>query len=36
MTDMLRRTLGEMIEIETRITPELWPTEVDPGQLTRC
>ena len=32
MTDMLRRTLGEMIEIETRSTPELWSTEVDPGQ----
>ena len=32
MTDMLRRTLGEMIEIETRNTPQLWRTEVDPSQ----
>ncbi len=32
MTDMLRRTLGETIEIETKSTPKLWQTEVDPGQ----
>ena len=32
MTDMLRRTLGEVIVIETRCAAELWLTEVDQGQ----
>jgi PAS domain S-box-containing protein len=33
MTDMLRRTLGETIEIEPIIASDLWASEVDPGQL---
>ncbi len=33
MIDMLRRTLGEMIKIETKSTPELWRIGVDPNQL---
>jgi CheY-like chemotaxis protein len=30
---LLRRTLGEHIEVETRPEPELWPVFFDPGQL---
>tara|TARA_Y100000294_G_scaffold177667_1_gene204082 strand:- start:1623 stop:3317 length:1695 start_codon:yes stop_codon:yes gene_type:complete len=30
---LLRRTLGETIEVETGDTSELWHCEVDPGQL---
>ena len=33
MSEILRRTLGETIEIETEAAPDLWPCEVDPGQL---
>jgi CheY-like chemotaxis protein len=33
MTDMLRRTLGETIEIEHRVTGDPWPVEADPNQL---
>jgi PAS domain S-box-containing protein len=33
MTKLLRRTLGEHIEIELHMSPELWPTMVDPAQL---
>ncbi len=33
MTDLLRRTLGETIEIEAVNTNGLWKCEVDPGQL---
>ncbi len=33
MTGMLRRTLGETIEIEPIIASGLWTCEVDPGQL---
>jgi PAS domain S-box-containing protein len=33
MTDLLRRTLGEKIEIREHLTPGLWSTLIDPGQL---
>ncbi len=33
MFDLLRRTLGETIEIETVTAPGLWHTRIDPGQL---
>lgn len=33
MDDMLRRTLGENIEIATRIAGGLWNTLIDPGQV---
>ena len=33
MTDMLRRTLGEQIEVETVIAGGLWNTLVDPTQV---
>ncbi len=31
--DILRRTLGETIEIKTIEAPRIWPCEADPGQL---
>ncbi len=33
MADLLRRTLGEQIDIEMRLSPELWPTLADKGQV---
>jgi signal transduction histidine kinase/DNA-binding response OmpR family regulator len=33
MDDMLRRTLGEEIELETVVSGGLWNTLIDPGQL---
>jgi nitrogen-specific signal transduction histidine kinase len=30
---MLRRLLGEHVELDTRVAPELWPVSIDPGQL---
>ncbi|MFC1457947.1 PAS domain S-box protein [Microvirga arabica] len=33
MDDMLRRALGEEIEIETVVSGGLWNTQVDPGQI---
>lgn len=33
MTHLLRRTLGEAIEIEERFASELWPALIDRGQL---
>lgn len=33
MIDLLRRSLGDAIEIETRETKGLWPVKADPGQL---
>ena len=33
MDNLLRRTLGEAIEIKTIIDKDLWPAHVDPGQL---
>ena len=33
MTDLLRRTIGETIEIETVVAGGLWNTLVDPGQV---
>jgi PAS domain S-box-containing protein len=33
MSDMLQRTLGELIEIETRLDPQLWYVEIDGNQL---
>jgi len=33
MVDLLRRTLGEAIEVEVVRGAELWPSRIDPGQL---
>lgn len=33
MTDLIDRTLGERVAIETRIAPDCWPIFVDPVQL---
>ena len=33
MEQLLRRTLGEHIECEFRLDPNLWQASVDPGQL---
>jgi signal transduction histidine kinase/ActR/RegA family two-component response regulator len=33
MSDLLDRTLGEQIRIETRLDPKAWPIFVDPHQL---
>ena len=33
MMDMLRRTVGETIEIETESMAGLWPAQADPGQV---
>ncbi len=33
MTEIMRRTLGETIEIRVSATPDLWRCEADPGQL---
>jgi PAS domain S-box-containing protein len=32
-TDMLRRTLGEHINLSTSLAPDLWETRADPGQF---
>jgi len=32
-TTLLQRTLGETIEIETKLADDLWPAEIDPVQL---
>ncbi|MEO5492851.1 MAG: PAS domain S-box protein [Sphingomonas sp.] len=33
MSDLLHRTLGETIELETVLAARLWPVEADPNQL---
>ncbi len=33
MAPLLRRTLGEHVRVDIVTTPDLWPTEVDAGQL---
>ncbi|HKI99650.1 MAG TPA: PAS domain-containing protein [bacterium] len=33
MHDLLRRTLGETIQVEMHLAPALWPTMIDPAQL---
>jgi signal transduction histidine kinase len=33
MTDLLRRTLGETIEVQTRVADKLWKTLIDPHEL---
>ena len=33
MSELLRRTIGETIKIETVLAGGLWPTLIDPGQL---
>jgi len=33
MTDLLRRTLGERVEVESIIAGGLWNTMVDPSQV---
>lgn len=33
MTDLLQRTLGELIEIENDLDPRLWSVEIDANQL---
>jgi PAS domain S-box-containing protein len=33
MTELLRRTLGETVTLETRLTDPLWPVYADPNQM---
>lgn len=33
MSELLHRTLGETIEVESVLAPRLWPVEADPNQL---
>jgi PAS domain S-box-containing protein len=33
MTDLLRRALGETIEVKIHMAPGLWPTRADPNEL---
>ena len=33
MSELLRRTLGEMVSLETVLAPGIWRVEADPGQL---
>jgi signal transduction histidine kinase len=33
MTDLLRRALGETIEVRNRMAPGLWPTRIDPNEF---
>lgn len=33
LSDMLSRSLGETVALETRLQPDLWPTKADPNQL---
>jgi PAS domain S-box-containing protein len=33
MSDLIRRSLGENIEVEHRLSPDLWPVEVDAHHL---
>jgi CheY-like chemotaxis protein len=33
MSEMLRRALGEVVEIHTQLDPDLWPVEIDENQL---
>jgi signal transduction histidine kinase len=33
MSDMLRRTLGEQVEVDTQLDPKLWQVEIDENQL---
>ena len=33
MSEMLRRTLGEMVQLEILAAPDIWCVEVDPNQL---
>ena len=33
MSDMLRRTLGEHVEVDTQLDPKLWQVEIDENQL---
>jgi len=36
MLDLLSRSLGETIHLETALDPETWPLFVDPGQLEQA
>jgi PAS domain S-box-containing protein len=33
LNNLLRRLIGEDIELEIRLTPDLWPLKVDPSQI---
>jgi PAS domain S-box-containing protein len=33
MTELLRRTLGDTIELQTHLAPDLWLTQADPGEV---
>ena len=33
MSELLRRTLGERVDLETTLAADLWPANVDPNQL---
>lgn len=33
MTELLRRTLGDMIELKTHLASDLWPARVDAGEV---
>src|SRR6185312_1517739 len=33
MTELLRRTIGDTIELRTHLTPDLWQTQADVGEV---
>ncbi len=33
MENLLRRLIGEDVDLETRCAPQLWPAQIDPGQF---
>ncbi|HET6777298.1 MAG TPA: ATP-binding protein [Gemmatimonadales bacterium] len=33
MESLLRRLIGEDVDLETRCAPQLWPAQIDPGQF---
>jgi PAS domain S-box-containing protein len=33
MVELLRRTLGEHIELKTRLAPDIWPVHADPSEI---
>ena len=33
MTELVRRTIGDTIELQTHLAPDLWLTQVDAGEV---